>query len=73
MLIPSVLTDAHLSAEQRHVLQLAFNHALRKLSFVYRDDPICEIVARKVVEIQRRGFTNAVAIAEIAYRELRPS
>lgn len=56
--------------QQRHVLELAFNSTLRKLELVDRDDPICEIVARKIIEIASSGVTNAVAIAEIAFRQL---
>lgn len=40
------------------------------LELVDRDDPICEIVARKIIEIASSGVTNAVAIAEIAFRQL---
>jgi hypothetical protein len=42
------------------------------LNLVDRNDPICEIVARKVIEIGSRGASDAVAIAEIAYRQLVP-
>ncbi|WP_439373952.1 hypothetical protein ACRQ5Q_31445 [Bradyrhizobium sp. PMVTL-01] len=62
-----------LTPEQRHVLELAFRRTLRKLNLVDRNDPICEIVARKVIEVGATGVTNAVAISEIAFRELRPS
>lgn len=62
--------DGKLTPEQRHVLELAFNNVLRKLNLVDRNDPICEYVARKIIEIGMGGVTNAVAIAEIAYREL---
>jgi len=64
--------DRKFTPEQRHVLELAFNHTLRKLNLVDRGDPICEIVARKVIEIAATGRTNAVAIAEIAARQLGP-
>ena len=62
--------DGSFTQEQRHVLELAFNSTLRKLELVDRDDPICEIVARKIIEIASSGVTNAVAIAEIAFRQL---
>ncbi|PWT90825.1 MAG: hypothetical protein C5B56_04810 [Proteobacteria bacterium] len=62
-----------MTPEQRHVLELAFRRTLRKLNLVDRNDPICEIVARKVIEVGATGVTNAVAISEIAFRELRPS
>ena len=54
--------------EQRPVLSLAFDQTLRRLDRVDRNDPICEIVARKIVQIGETGATNAVAIAEMAVR-----
>ncbi len=72
MPITRFLIDSNLTPEQRHVLELAFNAALRKLNLVDRNDPVCEIVARKVAEIGASGVTDAVAISEIAFRQLLP-
>jgi hypothetical protein len=69
MPITRPLTDSKLTPEQRHVVELAFNTTLRKLNLVDRNDPICAIVAEKIVEIGSSGTLNAVAIAEIAYRQ----
>ena len=68
-----ISANANLTPEQRHILELAFNHTLRKLNLVDRDDPICLIVARKVIEMEASGVRNAVAISEIAFRQLYPS
>ena len=68
--IARLLENSTFTLEQRHVLELAFNNVLRKLDLADRNDPICENVARKIIEIGSSGVTNAVAIAEIAYREL---
>ena len=73
MPITRFLTDGNFTPEQRHVLELAFNGALRKLNLVDRNDPICEMVARKVIEIGATGVTNAVAISELAFRQLVPN
>ena len=72
MPINRVLMESKLTPELRHVVELAFNQTLRKLNLIDRSDPICEIVARKVVEIGSSGVTNAVAISEMAFRQLRP-
>jgi len=40
---------------------------------VDRNDPICAIVARKIVEIEASGVTNAVEISDIAFKQLYPS
>jgi len=39
---------------------------------VDRNDPVCEIVARKVIEVGASGVTNAFAIAQIAFTQLSP-
>ena len=70
MPITRLLTDSKLTPEQRHVLEPAFRQVLTKLELVDRNDPICGLVARKVIQIGEGGATNAVAIAEIAYRQL---
>jgi hypothetical protein len=72
MPISRLLMNSNLTPEQRRVLELAFDNALGKLGLVDRNDPICGMVARKVIEIGATGVTNAVAIAEMAVRQLRP-
>lgn len=49
---------------------VAFNAALRRIGSVDRKDPICEIVARRLIEVQNSGVTNAVAHCEITTREI---
>jgi hypothetical protein len=70
MPIQRLLIASELTPEQRHVLSLAFDDALRKLNLVDRNDPICEMVARKIIEIN--GVTDPIAITEIAVRQLGP-
>ena len=71
MSIDGMLTDSDFTPEQCQVIELAFKCALRKLDLVDRgNDPVCEIVARKVIEVGKSGVTNAVAISEIAVRQL---
>jgi hypothetical protein len=72
MPITRLLIDSNFTPEQRHVLELAFNVTLRKFNLVDRNDPICEIIARKIIEIGTNGVTNAVAMSEIAFRQLGP-
>jgi hypothetical protein len=72
MPISRLLEEGHFTPQQQDILVLAFNNALRKLHLVNRNDPICEIVARKVIEIEATGVTNAVTITEIAVKQLQP-
>jgi L-serine deaminase len=62
--------ESQFTLEQQHVIELAFNATLRKLGLVDRNDPVCEMIARKVIEIADSGVTNAVAISEMALRQL---
>ena len=68
MAIASLLANSQLPLEQQHVIELAFDYTLRKLSLVDRNDPVCEVVARKVIEVGTSGFTNAVAIGMVPVR-----
>ena len=49
MPIRRLLKDAKFELEEVAVLKRAFNSALSALYLVDRDDPVCEIVARKVI------------------------
>ena len=70
MPISWLIANIDLTHEQQHVLELAFRQALRKLDLVDRNDPICELVAKKMVDIHSRGVTNAIALAELTIREI---
>ncbi len=70
MPIDRLLAARNLPPDQQHVIELAFSYTLRKLDLVDRNDPVCEIVARKVIEVGTGGVSNALAIAEIACRQL---
>jgi hypothetical protein len=51
-------------------LNRAFKQALGSLHLVDRNDPLTEIVARKVIEIGATGIGDATEIAEIAVKQL---
>lgn len=70
MPINRLLEHSSLTSEEQEALKAAFIRILRKLQLVDRNDPICEIVARKIIEIGERGANNPDAICEIAIREL---
>ena len=70
MPIARLLQNSKLEPAEREVLNLAFIRALRLLHLKDRSDPICEIVARKIVEIGATGASDPVAISEIAARQL---
>jgi hypothetical protein len=72
MPISRLLADIPLSPEQHHVLELAFRHAIRKIGLVDRDDPICVLVAKKMVDLHRQGVTDAIALTELTIRQVSP-
>ena len=52
--------------EEIELLNKAFNHALNLLGVVDRNDPLCDMVAREVVEVGTTGISEAREIAEMA-------
>jgi hypothetical protein len=68
--ITRLLQNSNLGPAEQEILNLAFIRALRLLHLVDRNDPICEIVARKIMEIGATGASDSVAISEIAARQL---
>lgn len=51
MPINRLLADSKLEPEEIKRLNAAYNHALRSLSLVDRDDPFTQMIARKIIEI----------------------
>jgi hypothetical protein len=51
-------------------LDRAFTFTLRSLSLVDRDDPVCEIIALKVIEINAAGIRDPQDIARLAVKKL---
>ena len=52
--------------EEIELLNRAFNHALALLGVADRNDPLCDMVARKVIEVRGTGKSEPQAIAEMA-------
>jgi len=65
-----LLRDSKLAPEQIEILNKAFDRALRALHLVDRGDPICEMVARTVIEVAKNGMLDPDAIAEETVRQL---
>jgi hypothetical protein len=72
MPIQRLLQDSKLAIEQQEMLSLAFIRTLRILGLVDRNDPLCEMVARKVIEVgATSGANDPLVVSEIAIRRLR--
>ena len=73
MPISGFLRDGELIPEQIEFLNAAFNlAALQALQLVDRNDPICEIVARKVIEIGMDGIGDPQEVANAVVKKLGP-
>ncbi|WP_143270175.1 hypothetical protein [Bradyrhizobium sp. Ghvi] len=68
-----ILILGNASSADAERLRQAFAATLKSLHLVDRNDPVCEIVARKVVEIDAAGIHDPDAIAKTAARELGPN
>ena len=70
MPIDRLLQNGQLEPAAQKALRLAFFRALRLLGLVDRNDPVCEIVACKIMEIAATGTSDLIAISDIAVRQL---
>jgi hypothetical protein len=70
MVINRLLANSELGPDAIESLNLASKQALRSLHLVDRDDPITELVARKIIEIAATGVHDAAEIANIAVKQL---
>ena len=70
MPINRLFRDGKIRPEEVERLSRAFTFTLQSLSLVDRDDPVCEIVARKVIEIDAAGTHDPAEIARLAVKKL---
>lgn len=59
------------TAEEIERLNKAYTYALRSLSLVDRNDPITEMIARKVLDVGASGISDPVAISEMALKHFK--
>ena len=65
MPIKRLLKDKR-TPEEIDLLNTAFRHALNLLGVVDRNDPFCDMVARKVIEVGATGVREPREIAKMA-------
>ena len=70
MPINRLYQQGKIKPEDLERLERAFTLALKALHLVDRNDPVCDIVANKVVEIDKLGIREPREIARLAAREL---
>ena len=70
MPINRLLKESKLTSQEIERLNEAFNLALRELHLVDRNDPICELIARKIIEIGADVTRDPQQIAAQAVKDL---
>ena len=71
MPINRLLKDSKLEPEEVERLNRAFSCALRKLRLVDRNDPIVDIIAKKIIDVgATTGAREAEQIADAAIEQL---
>jgi hypothetical protein len=65
-----LMNDGSFGPDEIKVLNEAYEGALRALYLVDRNDPITEIVARKVIEVGRSGITDPAQLAVTVVKSL---
>jgi hypothetical protein len=72
MPLDRLLEKRGIGPEYSEILKQAFNLALHGLNLVDRNDPICEIVARRIIEIGRDSRRSPQEIASLTIKQLGP-
>jgi hypothetical protein len=70
MAIYKLIQSTPLGPDEIQRLVAAYEETLRALGLKERDDPITQIVAKKVFEIAQRGIEDPSEISKLAIKQL---
>ncbi len=70
MPINRLLNGSALDSEQLERLNRAYTYALRSLHLVDRNDPIVDIVAKKIIEVGATGISDSEQISKLAIKQI---
>ena len=70
MPINRLLKDSKLKPDEIEILNRAFEEALRALSLTDRNDPLTELLARKIIELGATGVRDPKEITKLAVEQL---
>ncbi len=70
MAIYRFLQNLPFGPEEVAVLVRAYERALKEIGLVDRNDPITEMVAKKIIEVAQRGVREPIAMSQLAVKEL---
>ncbi|MDH6257482.1 hypothetical protein [Bradyrhizobium sp. BR13661] len=72
MTLRRLLRGSSVPPETVAQLNIAYGKTLRALNLVDRDDPVSEIVARRIIEIANAGVRDPGQICRMAVEQLEP-
>jgi hypothetical protein len=70
MTIHRMLQNVPLGPERIAVLVAAYQITLKKLSLVERDDPMTQMIAKKIIEVGETGVHDPEDISQLAIKHL---
>ena len=70
MTIHNLFRSSPFGPEEIRVLATAYEQTLRALGLKQREDPLTELVARKIISISQTGVRDASILTERAIAEL---
>jgi hypothetical protein len=70
MPIYRLLENTSLGPQEKSVLGNAYERTLRTLGLIDRNDPITEMVAKKIIELGQRGIRDPEILSARAIKEL---
>jgi len=70
MAIYRLLQNSPMGPEELSIVADAYERTLKTLSLVDRNDPITEMIAKKIIELGQRGVRNATELSALAIKEL---
>ena len=70
MPIYRLLQNVPMGPEEIARLTTAYEETLRTTGLVDRNDPITEMIARKIIEIGQRGVRDPMLLSELTIKEM---
>jgi hypothetical protein len=62
--------DQAFAPQHCEAMAAAFEAVLQKLDLKDRDDPLCQIIAKKIIELGQQGVRNPKLLRQFAIRDL---
>ena len=69
MAIYRLLQNLPMGPDQISVLTDAYERTLKALSLVDRNDPMTEMIAKKIIELGQRGVRDAKELSDLTIKE----